>query len=226
MNVVIVGHGPSILNEGRGKEIDEYDVVIRLKRTKSLLSRPHIFGTKTDIVMGSLVLWQDMLMEWDEIPGRYWLFVDTRTMEVTDHEIKCIQGAYYPKLCVIDKGLCEKWVNHYRGLRNGAGMDPRQEAKVSGVGVVLSDKHGHLHCSAGMFAIIYALHYLKPDKLDLLGFDNIASGEFDWSITRGPSWSKYPDHNWEAENRMLSDVAEDFGYQVENEEGNLCCLNM
>lgn len=225
MKAIIVGHGPSLYMTAEGKDIDSYDVVIRLKRSADLLSHPEIFGSRTDIVCASLPLYESIKKHWEGRVDTYWLFVDTRTFHVEQQELARVKGHFYPDKCIIDKGLCLRWVRHYRKKRNGALMDPRQEKKMSG-NIDLSDDQGHLHFSAGMFAIIYAMEYLKPDKLDLIGFDNIYSGSFDWSITRGEDWHQYPDHNWEAEHHMLSDVAEEFGYNLQKQEGTICCSNL
>jgi hypothetical protein len=76
------------------------------------------------------------------------------------------------------------------------------------------DPLGHPHLSAGFHAILYACRFLKPSKVVLAGFDNIESGSFTWSITRGPDWGKYPDHRWDIEHDLLLDIGDEFGVEV------------
>ena len=223
MNAVIVGHGPSVCDWDRGEDIDAHDVVIRLKRSADVLKRPEIFGNKTDVVCSSAVTWQDTFDMWYPRGCRvFWLFLDTRTFHVSDADIDTVRRFFAPAECVIDRKLCERWVEHYRRMRGAIALDARQEDKGT-----LSDERGHKHCSAGMFAVIHAMALLRPQRLDIVGFDNVATGTFDWSITRGPDWNQYPDHNWKTEARMLDEVAREYGYSVEREGKELRCnLNM
>jgi len=68
--------------------------------------------------------------------------------------------------------------------------------------------------SAGFHTILYACQFLKPETITLAGFDNVESGGFTWSITRGPKWDKYPDHRWDMEHDLIGDVEREFGVEV------------
>ena len=218
MQACIVGHGPSMIKNSYGKEIDDHDKVIRMKKSTNLLQRPELFGAKTDIVCASLVVGKSVMDSWSK---EYWLFLDTRTLPLGDVEIQAVKSAFLPNKCLIDRGLCLHWIEHYRNIRIPMSWDDRQQRKGSsafGINIMLSDNLGHLHCSAGMFTILYALKHLKPKTLKLYGFDNMQKGTFDWSVTRGPEWNEYPDHNWATEHKMLEDVCKAYHYKLDREE--------
>jgi hypothetical protein len=68
MQIVIVGHGPSILRQKLGKKIDSYDRVIRMKRTSDLTkNRPDLYGKKTDVVVSSLTLGRVIMDAWEGV---------------------------------------------------------------------------------------------------------------------------------------------------------------
>jgi hypothetical protein len=67
--------------------------------------------------------------------------------------------------------------------------------------------------SAGFHTILYTCRFLKPETITLAGFDNLESGGFTWSITRGPKWDKYPDHRWDMEHDLIGDVEREFGVE-------------
>jgi len=208
MKAIIVGHGPSILAEPMGMLVDEHDVVIRLKRCQQTLENPDYFGTKTDVVAGSLTIAGEL----KGIGGadEYWIFVDSRHENThpdvlesakrylsrpqkkgptLNPELPPVGSPEHFNRVILDKELCDYWDQQYRNLRDEMGGE------------------GHNHTSQGMKALIYAMHHLRPDELTLVGFDNIATGEFTWSITRGPEWQHYPDHRWDVEHRLLQQVA-------------------
>lgn len=202
MKTAIVGHGPSLLKARLGSEIDGHDKVVRLKRSWGLpADYPECYGTRTDIAVGSLVVAESLIKGWTQRGvASFWLFYDTRTDAldpVVEGDVK------------LDKELCQHWRMIYRDLRPVVTLEKAQK-QTSG----LSDDRGHLHPSAGMHAIIYALHFDKPDTLSLYGFDSLITGRFTWSVTRGMEWMQYPDHNWAAEREMLETVAAHYGYHV------------
>lgn len=185
MKAIIVGHGPSIMGEEMGELIDEFDIVIRLKRCQHTLDVPKNFGTKTTIVAGSLTIAGALR---DIEAEQYWVFVDSRHTDVDSAVLESAPKIFNPKPCKLDKNLCDSWDEIYRSKRDEMGGQ------------------GHNHTSQGFKAIVYALHFLKPDELVLVGFDNIYSGDFTWSITRGPEWKHYPDHRWDVEHVLIDEL--------------------
>lgn len=189
MNLIIIGHGPSMMQNKWGEFIDSHDVVVRLKRQriyssdeKTLLDYPEYFGTKTDIVAGSYNIAKAL----PKAP-KYWIFVDSRHQDVTNFDdlYEFFDDVY------INKELCDYWDGVYRGMR--------PEGK------------GHPHTSQGMKAIIYACQFAK--RIDLVGFDNLSTGDFTWSLTRGPDHT-YPDHNWEVEHKLAPIIAKHYGVKL------------
>lgn len=202
MRCAIVGHGPSLLRGERGKEIDSYDCVIRLKRSWQLLKYPLHYGSRVDIALGSLKTMPAMAEGW---PGvRLWAFQDTRT-EDWPPETWTRYGAECSPL------LCRHLIERYRAIRGRMVLDDAQTTKGA-----LSDDHGHLHPSAGMFSIAMAMHDMQLSELALFGFDSLVSGVFDWSVTRGPDYREYPDHNWQAEARLLRELATEHGMDLDS----------
>ena len=185
MKAIIVGHGPSMMLEKMGHLIDEFDIVIRLKRCQKTLKHFEYYGSKTSVVAGSLTI-AGALREVKA--DQYWVFVDSRHSDIDQAVIDNIPNIFKPKPCILDKALCDSWDEIYRSKRDDMGGQ------------------GHAHTSQGFKAILYALHFLKPDELILVGFDNIFTGDFTWSVTRGPKWKHYPDHRWDVENELLDDL--------------------
>lgn len=200
MKAIIVGHGPSILAEKMGHLIDQYDLIIRLKRCQETLEHPEFFGSRTDIVGGSWTIAPRL----KRIGGakRYWVFTDSRHEEELAHEsgrqakFEAMRRHFEPYDVVIDKELCDRWDAYYRSLRDEMGG------------------HGHAHTSQGMKAVIYACVYSGATDITLAGFDNVMTGDFTWSITRGPEWEHYPDHRWDVESKMLQHVSDHYGIPI------------
>jgi hypothetical protein len=196
--IAVVGHGPTMLNSNLGDNIDSYDIVIRQKAVSQSLvhNYPKDFGTKTSIICGSYTIKEALLWE---PAANIWVFVDSR------HEKINIK----PDLrFTLLKDKCDYWNNFYRSLRTD---DFTRHEKMTTHAT--SSDVGHNHMSCGLHTIMYACEILKPKKLTLFGFDNISSGKFNWSLTRGPDWNQYPDHRWDIEKEMLLVLAD--RYSVE-----------
>lgn len=213
MRVAIIGHGPSLLDAERGQEIDAHDVVVRMKTSAVLPQKfGHLVGERADVVCASMRVIYQALNVWGSQPD-FWAFHDTRTFGepppvVMDYNIKT------------DEALCQRWVKEYRCMREMTEIDRAQARHET-----LSDDLGHKHCSAGMFSVIFACDFLKPSEITLYGFDNIRNGGFTWSLTRGPDWSRYPDHNWQTEARMLPVVLSHYGLVSEPEGEVIRCFS-
>jgi hypothetical protein len=203
MRAVIVGHGPSIFGEKMGVEIDGFDVVIRQKRCQETLKHPDYYGTRTDVVSGSWTIAKGLR----GIPANeYWVFLDSRHNEVTEGQIDAMRAHFEPARCVIDEPLCSTWNEAYRALRTPYTLGEQMERKGT------SDDRGHTHMSAGLHTLIYACS--QYDEVVLVGCDNLASGKFTWSVTRGPDWQKYPDHRWDIEHKMIPTIANHFDTKI------------
>lgn len=200
MRVSLVGHGPSLLSQQRGRTIDKHDFVVRQKRCSETLKYPDQYGARTDFVCGSFTI-ANLLPA--DVPGcEYWVFVDSRHAHLPDSALRATEQAVP---CTILKNVCDTWNGLYR---------ERRTPYTRPNGMQEFDPLGHPHLSAGFHTILYTCAILKPDSIDLFGFDNMESGSFTWSVTRGPEWDKYPDHRWDIEHRMVPEVAEHYGVEI------------
>lgn len=198
--MIIVGHGKSMLEHNWGSLIDSHDIVIRQKRCSETLKDPDHFGTKTDYVCGSLTIAAFLP---GDVPGcEYWAFVDSRHAGVLQDTLSQM-AKYVP--CTILKDLCDDWNASYRIRREPFMLPPN---------VKQFDPLGHPHLSAGFHTILYACEILKPKEITLVGFDNLTSGTFTWSVTRGPDWNQYPDHSWWLEHKMLPEIEDQFDVKL------------
>jgi len=205
MNVAIIGHGPSMLGGFLGKEIDEHDKVIRLKRCQDTLKYPGHYGRKVSAVCGSLTIGAHL----KNIPADgYWVFADSRHKD-QDINLEAYKEHFSPKPVIIDRKLCDEWNERYRDLRTEREFPDTVELKKSS-----TDKLGEDHLSAGLHAVLYAAKHLKPERIDLFGFDNVFTRDYGWSITRGPEWDKYPPHRWDIEKDLLNDIEQEFDTEI------------
>ena len=203
---IIVGHGPSILAEKMGKLIDEFDYVIRLKRCHETLKEPDYYGTKTTHLGGSLGITGSLM----DIPAdEYWGFSDSRHYH-HDNVAERVRRMFHQRQLPfwMDEELCRKWDKIFMDNRSMEVLDPRmQNSKYA-------DEIGEKHTSQGFKGIVYACERLDIDELVLVGFDNIYTGGFTWSVTRGPKWKQYPKHDWKTESRMIPLVEEEYNVKI------------
>lgn len=198
-NVCIVGHGPSLLNKRLGDKIDSYDFVVRQKRCQETLKHPTQYGTRIDAVCGS---WTIAPSLFELGANEVWVFLDSRHDSVNDLLVREVS-----QVARIDWELCKTWDGYYRELRTEY---DRPDERIKEF-----DPLGHPHLSAGFHTLIYACEFLKPETVTLAGFDNVQTGDFTWSITRGPEWSQYPGHRWDIEHEMIKDVEDAWSVKVE-----------
>ena len=203
MSIVIVGHGPSMLEKERGDIINSFDTVIRQKGIGliEMRNRPQHFGTKTSAVCGSATIRHQLQTEAEK-----WVFFDSRHKGWKPEECD-------PDVFRMNKPLCDLWNGLYRSMRTE--WSPQDHRIVSGR---TSDNKGHTHMSAGLHTLIYTCVFLKPETVTLVGFDNVRTGEFTWSVTRGEDWKGYPDHRWDVENKMLNYITTMYGVKIEHLE--------
>ncbi len=186
-SVAVVGHGPSLLQMNAGEEIDKHDLVVRMKWHRSLTEQPEKFGAKTDIVSCSWVVSPNVQAHWPDIK-HFFIFSDSRTQDKTYSDVRRTLTGFGDKIAVLDKPLCDFWDDRYRVQRDRT-CTP-----------------GHDHTSAGWHTLMYVGKYLAPCEVSLYGFDSVATGDWTWSVTRGPDWDRYPDHRFDVEHAMLPEL--------------------
>jgi hypothetical protein len=155
-----------------------------------------------DAIVGSLY-------QIDRMPAGIdrWVFIDSRFPNLADNDINTICDTYGVK---INRYVCDKWNEVYREQRTPIrGILPCMEAHETS-----SDEFGHRHMSSGLHALVYTCFFKRPDKITLVGYDNVRDGSFTWSLARGKDWNKYPDHRWDVENKLVPQIAESFGVEV------------
>jgi hypothetical protein len=186
-----------MLENKHGKFIDSHDVVIRQKRCSDTLKHPEQFGSKTTYVCGSYTIAPQLPQD---MPGaEYWVFMDSRHQEFPPSSY---EWAAENLPCTILKPLCDRWNAKYRAKRKPFHHNAQMRR---------FDELGHPHLSAGFHTILYTCEILRPEAIDLVGFDNIKTGDFTWSITRGPDYVQYPDHCWNIEHDMIAEVEDAYG---------------
>lgn len=193
-SVCIVGHGPSLLQQRAGELIDAHDFVVRQKRCQETLKFPEQYGTRTDAVCGS---W-GVAKKLEPLAPEVWVFIDSRYQGIPDEVIEQTPWK-------IDKRLCNEWNAKYRSRRTPY-VPPEQTVEY--------DRLGHPHVSSGFHTLLYACEFLRPEYVTLAGFDNVETGDFTWSITRGPEYDQYPDHRWDIEHEMLKDVEDEWDVEI------------
>jgi len=211
MRIAIVGNGPSILAHPEyGEMIDNHDKVIRLKRCAATLSLPLHFGSRTDIIAGSIGIAPELL-DIGNKDTHIWVFTDSRPM--AQEAIRSVTQFIFQQNRVVRcfSDLCNQLDARYRDMRIPFTPDA-QTAPVVNLDAPIDENGqtlGHNHTSQGMKAICYALHLLRPDRITLFGFDNVKNGTFTFSLTRGLSHQRYPLHNWPTEKLLLEAIALD-----------------
>ncbi|MGI0013600.1 MAG: hypothetical protein ACREBU_09190 [Nitrososphaera sp.] len=214
--VSIVGHGPNLLKNEYGQLIDSADFVVRQKRGCMQYVRlsPECFGTKTHAIVGSFLIYNGLPEVKD---AQYWIYTDSRlsdNQKVHTQELTNIANYYKAnkRNIVIDKPLCDMWDDRYRQLAHKLCV-PDSQCKMA----YIQDEgeHYHPHTSSGFKAIIYTAHLLNPKLVRLFGYDSMQSGEWTWSVTRGPQWAEYPNHAWKVERNLLDEVSKEYGVKFE-----------
>ena len=205
MEAIIIGHGPSVLKKLYGSYIDSFDYVIRQKANsiKYVKENPEQYGTKTYAIGGSTGQYQAI----SQIKNiQRWVYIDSRRDPQKNYDLQYDNEGLNVKC---NQSLCHHWNQIFRDMRTDNWERNPQEAQV------YSDpKLGHNHMSSGTHTILYTCHYLRPSKVHLLGYDNVRSGKFGWSITRGKDWKNYGDHRYDVEQKMLPLFEKEFNTKI------------
>lgn len=186
MKICIVGHGPSLIGKGLGKQIDSYDLVVRLKAGHSVLGSED-YGSRNDVLcMSTEVCGLGYISK----PEVFWLYPK--------------KGDYDRAAIGTFVGGCERPVLLPLGMFNDW-----NKAFVDRGGK-------HPNVSTGMAAIMIAGIYMAPETIVLAGFDSLVNPEVPFtrndSIPR--TGTGVINHDWELENVFLKELSEAYGFTV------------
>lgn len=182
--IAVVGHGPSLAGRQLGSEIDRADLVVRMKWHRDLTSRPEIFGSRTDIAASSFTVAKRLPELWPDVT-QFIVAHDSRTYSVSAEQENAVLAIFQKNKAFslwMDKALCLFWDGIYRGL---------------------ASRDDEPHTSSGFHVLMFLGKYFPSSKVRLYGFDSMLSGNWTWSLTRGPDWEKYPKHRFDIEKQML-----------------------
>jgi len=186
MNIVIVGHGPSLKGKGLGSEIDNFDLVVRLKAAHTVVGSED-YGSRVDVVcMSTEVLGLGAHIK----PQMFWLYPKKGTYD------KEAVGDFIGRVgvgCVLPLDLVNAWNERFRSL---------------------GGKHPNV--STGMAAIIIAAASLAPETIVLAGFDTLTNPDVPFTrnddIPR--TGTGVIDHDWSAENELLKSVSSSYNVSI------------
>ena len=199
MNIAIVGHGPSMVGSKLGETIDGNDVVIRLKRMIHLLKDKEDFGSRYDIGAGSLRILPMMkeMLQTAELKVPLMCLFDSRDKQLDQAQVNNVLAQCQPYEVYADRELCDELDKLYM-------VEVDKDLDFEAV----------THTSQGTKAAWLTANSFPRSTINLYGFDNVRDGTFNWSLTRGPEWDKYPNHRWDIEHRMIPMIAQMTGSKI------------
>jgi hypothetical protein len=184
MRACIVGHGPSLLNAGRGPEIDKYDLIVKMPDTKPWKT-PENHGSRIDVYCTTGQPAKIRRLRRCNEPPRLATYMWKKRRR---------NGLPF-------KG---RMVNRF---------DPTliQDFKIKNaqkINNIWQDKFaftrpGYPYFTRGTLAVIITAEYYKPDTIMMLGCDNLKIGSSE-NFTDGPKWQVRTDgHNYKAEHDFI-----------------------
>jgi hypothetical protein len=198
MNVVVVGHGPSLKKQRLGKKIDEADFVVRLKNCSMLLAERPMYGRRTDAMCSST----EVLHYLPKVKAaEYWCY--PKKGFYNQASLWWLEKRVVPlgSKVIVPLDVCNLWNGFFRELGGR-----------------------HPNVSTGMAAVIIALDRLKPKKLWLAGFDNVLNPRIEGYRSTVPTQfndggMKDTGHDWATENRMLPYLAAKYESEISDLAG-------
>lgn len=180
--VVVIGHGPSCVGKGWGKEIDRYPVVRMKSPEWQVRERPRDYGRRTDFLLFSNETAGAHANSYVKPDREYWvqpkkgIFKAGNLLNQKEIPYRCPMKLFF------------HWNERFKGLWD----------------------HGVANFSLGTSAVLFACHFLKARELWLVGFDNLLHPELDvyYKANRG-QWRT--GHNWKAENALFGLILEEYG---------------
>lgn len=188
MRICIVGHGNSAVGKKLGKQIDQHDVVVRLKDSASLVGTDdygsrttvHVTSTETCRLLGNVEA------------DLYWLYPKNG-----DYDNSMV-GSVFRKVrspVWLPLEVCQNWNAKFRELGGT-----------------------HPCVSIGTAAFFMAAHFFQPMQITLIGFDTVLAGHGDGQSNRIKDVPRTGvgiiPHDWATENKFLKVVADTYKFQI------------
>lgn len=186
METIIVGHGKSLVDEGMGEIIDQYNVV-RLKTFKKFHNEKD-YGKRTDYICSSTEVMPGMLGQ--AKPKEYWGYAKKGSWD--EHKEAKFKKLNY----IIPVEETEYWNEKFR-----------QKSRYFGVGA------DGRNVSTGLAALIIASWRLGG-KIILAGFDTVLNPKLDYYSVYNPTTRVAHNHKWDIEHEMLPEIAEHYGVEL------------
>jgi len=187
MSVIIVGHGPSLMDAGLGKEIDAFDVVIRFSTGFDWQVHKD-YGSKYDVIVTSYQYMADLLNH-NLYPKETWLFSRPSVMQ------NQYNRAFVP-IRLADRNArmmdeCSPWMEEFQKLNPEGYRSERHPDEAI--------------FSTGLAAIIGAAHNM-PGDITAGGFDALLSGDNTNHIAKYGERPRTAYHDFAAEKKLLTMV--------------------
>ena len=186
VEVVIVGHGPSLEGKSLGKKIDAHEKVLRLKNCSELLKNKEDYGTRTDIMFSTT----EVCYHLHKVPAEeYWC---------------------YPKYETYDTGL----IDSLRKKTNGSRIRVLTHQAFVWNKLFRDMGASHPNLSTGMAAAVCVLEILNPRILTLAGFDIVFNPKLDYKSTVPTPFNdggtKTTGNDWKSEHILLHFLGKHF----------------
>jgi hypothetical protein len=173
-NVVIVGNGKSALNNQNGKEIDSFDIVVRLNRFKTIGFENHV-GSKTDVVAVNEQCFNWLLQTEDEYYAEYErrhkLFLKENSINLQNFDKNQIQLGFYKNYFFKKPDL--KNIKNILILFSNKDIIPKTLLEKCLFPTILQK------FSIGYLSILYYLE--QSYKVTITGFDSYQNSSCYWS---------------------------------------------
>ncbi len=197
-NIVVVGHGPSLVGKGLGPKIDSFDIVVRISGTDN--QTPEDYGTRSDFTCTCHSYTADVLID-DMKNGvvadyQAWVFSRPTILESKIEECGIRLQGYQYDYC---NYITNDWEYKFQEL------DPH--------GSKFRDRFPLI--SRGLAGILIAVHKFRPESVTLAGMDNLWEGTDENYLSVARGWVEKPFHDMVKERMLLDQIKEHYGFKLE-----------
>ena len=192
MAVLIVGHGPGLTGQNRGREIDAHDIVIRFGDS-GYYQKADDYGVKTDYILSGDQRIADVI-NIGRVPRETWVY--GRPGFRDEALILSRLRKFNPVICT----ATDPWLKRFKEL---------------GATGYSTERAPDPHFSQGMAAIIMAADRLGAKEVKLMGFQALLSGDsgnYASGVNRGRVIRAQ--HDFAAERKLLDEIVTHYGLKV------------